>query len=114
MSRVLVIFASPPGSSARDGIDAALAALAYDHSVSVMLVGNGVCLVAPGQQPQLHGVPDLARGLAALIHHGVDEVLVSAACLRVRGIAVSGVAVRALESAELVALIAEHRHVICF
>lgn len=114
MRRVLVILASPPGSSARDGIDAALAAVAYDHPVSVMLVGDGVSLVVPSQQPQLHGQPDLLRGLAALVHHGVDEVIASAACLRARGVGETGIALRALESPQLAACIAEYRHVLSF
>lgn len=114
MSRVLVVLTSPPGSSARDGIDAALAAVAYDHLVSVMLVGDGVSLVVPGQQSQLYGQPDLLRGLAALIHHGVDEVIASAACLRARGIGETGIALRALESPQLAACFAEYRHVFSF
>lgn len=111
MSSVLIVIASGLGASARDAIDAALAAIAYEHRVSVLLIGDGVSLLAPNQAPDRHGLPDLARGLAALLHHGAETLAASAQCLRERGITATAVAAAALTRADIANLIAGHRHV---
>lgn len=111
MSRMLIVIASGLGSSVRDAIDAALAAIAYEHRVSVLLIGDGVTLLAPNSEPDRHGLADLARGLAAVLHHGAEVVAASAQCLRERGITETAVEAAALPSADIAALIAGHRHV---
>lgn len=111
MNSLLVVIASALGASARGGIDAALAALAYEHPVSILLVGDGVSLLAKDQQPEQHGLADLARGLAALLHHGALEIGVSAPCLQQRGITATAVAARLLDPEALSAWISEFRHV---
>lgn len=111
MNSVLIVIASGLGASARDGIDAALAAIAYEHRVSVLLIGDGVSLLAPNQSPDCHGLPDLARALAALVHHGVEAVAASAECLRERGITTTAVDAAALFRADIAALVCGHRHV---
>jgi sulfur relay (sulfurtransferase) DsrF/TusC family protein len=111
MTGLLVIIASGSGMSARDGIDAALAAIAYEHSVSVLLVADGVCLLSAQRRPETQGLPDLARGLAALLHHGAVTIAASSECMRLRGISDSAVAVQGLGTDELSALMAGHRHV---
>jgi sulfur relay (sulfurtransferase) DsrF/TusC family protein len=111
MSPVLIVIASGLGAAARDGIDAALAAIAYEHRVAVLLTGDAVALLTPHQAPERHGLPDLARGLAALLHHGIESLSVSADCLRDRGITSTTVEAAALSRAGIAALIAGHRHV---
>ncbi len=111
MTAVLVIIASAGGMSARDGIDAALAAIAYEHSVSVLLIADGVCLLSAQHRPEMQGLPDLARGLAALLHHGAATIAASSECMRVREIFDVAVAVQRLGANELSVLISGHRHV---
>jgi sulfur relay (sulfurtransferase) DsrF/TusC family protein len=111
MTGVLVVIASAGGMSSRDGIDAALAAIAYEHSVSVLLIADGVCLLSALHKPDAQGLPDLARGLDALLHHGAVAIAASSECMRVRGISNPAVAVQRLGADGLSALIAGHRHV---
>jgi tRNA 2-thiouridine synthesizing protein C len=114
MNRVLIVIASAAGASARDGVDAALAAIAYEHQVAVLLIGDGVGLAIRHQQPERHGVPDLTRALAALIHHGVDAIWVSQNCLNVRGIVEIAIVARRLEAKEIPVVISEYSHVLRF
>jgi tRNA 2-thiouridine synthesizing protein C len=114
MNRVLIVIASSAGASARDGVDAALAAIAYEHPVAVLLIGDGVGLAIPHQRPEQHGLPDLTRALAALIHHGVEAIWVSQNCLSLRGIADIAIVARRLEAKEIPVVISEFRHVIRF
>ena len=114
MSKILVLIADCAGASAREGVDAALAALAYEHVVSVLLVGDGVTLVADQQSPLRHGTADLSRMLAACVHHGVEMLAASEACLDARGIKVTQPAVHRIKSAMLSSLIGDHDHVLRF
>lgn len=86
MAHLLVRFAraAQAGAAARDGIDLALAALAYEHHVSVLFEGDGVGLLACA-----NATAELAwtRGFAALSLHGVARVGVDAEALARRGLA---------------------------
>lgn len=68
MARVLVVFreGSAHAGRVRDGIDLALAALAFDHEVRVLFTGAGTAL--------LHEEGELAANLRALSYHGATAV----------------------------------------
>jgi len=111
MSRVLILIASAPGAAARDGVDAALAAIAYGHEVAILLVGDAVTATAGGQSPQRHGVPDLSRALAACLHHGAVALAASAHCLSVRGIVPSLAGLQQMDAGTMSNWIGAHAHV---
>lgn len=71
MPRIVLLFAQGPdaGGAARDGLDAGLAALAFDHDLRVLFDGAGVSLLRPLHAPG-EGLPDWRRGLRALPLHG--------------------------------------------
>lgn len=87
MSRILVLFrhAAHDRGRARDGLDAALAALAFEHAVDVLFVGAGVGLLrdaAQGSALQRDWTP----GLRALPRHGVERVGADAEALAAHGL----------------------------
>jgi sulfur relay (sulfurtransferase) DsrF/TusC family protein len=110
---VLVVITAAAGARARDGLDAALAALAFEHRLSLLLLGDGVSALAPDQRPAAHGQADIGRGVAALAHHGAEAIAADAAALAARGIAAPA-GVRVLGADEIAPWIAEHRHVFRF
>jgi len=112
---VLIIFASAPwrGGRTRDGLELALALLAFDHPLGVLFVEDGVQLLVPGQNPGPSGLAEVVRGLHALPHHGAAAMVASAACLRRRGITDTGLPVARLETAALGQFIKGFGHVHC-
>ena len=78
MSRVLIVISSFPSARARSGIDAALAAIAFDHEVRLLLIADGIHLLNTVAQGLAHGIPELCKNLSAVLHHGAEELLVAA------------------------------------
>lgn len=113
MSRVLVMFTASAqhGGRTRDGIDLALALLAFDHQVGVLFIDDGVGMLVPDQATAVLGLPDCSRALAALAHHGAFPVAASADCLVARGIGATAIEVERLETAALASFLAEFEHV---
>jgi tRNA 2-thiouridine synthesizing protein C len=90
MARILVRFAhGPHGTSrARDGLDATLAMLAWDHRVRVLFEADGVGLLVAGQDPAAAEGKDWTRAFRALALHGVEAVGIDAEALASRGLSV--------------------------
>ncbi len=88
MARILVRFAhGPHGTSrARDGLDATLAMLAWDHCVRVLFEADGVGLIVASQDPAAAGAREWTRGFRALALHGVEAVGIDAEALALRGL----------------------------
>ena len=74
MSRVLVVFQHGPYGCLRprEGLDFALAAVAYEHRVRVLFVGAGLELLRRGQDPQSIAQNPYTQGFRALSLHGVE------------------------------------------
>lgn len=87
MARLLLLFSHgpDPGGAARDGLDAGLAALAFDHGLSVLFEGAGVTLLRPAHAPG-EGLPDWRRALRTLPLHGAAPVGADAAALAAHGL----------------------------
>lgn len=86
MARVLLVFSQgpDPGGASREGLDAGLAALAFDHRLAVLFEGPGVALLRP-VHPAGDGLPDWRRGLRTLPLHGAAAVGVDADALAAHG-----------------------------
>jgi tRNA 2-thiouridine synthesizing protein C len=83
MARILLLFTQGPdaGGAAREGLDAGLAALAFDHELGVLFEGAGVALLRPPHPPGA-GLPDWRRGLRTLPLHGAAAIGADAGALR--------------------------------
>ncbi len=88
MRRLLFLFRCGPAESERlrDGLDAALAALALDCTVSALFVDDGVFALVRGQDPGGTLQRNRSAGLGALVAHGAEALLVDAAALAERGL----------------------------
>jgi tRNA 2-thiouridine synthesizing protein C len=82
MKRVLILFShgAHDGGAARDGLDAGLATLAFDHPLAVLFEGAGVTLLRP-RGASAGGLTHWLRGLRALPLHGAAPIGVDAAAL---------------------------------
>jgi len=92
--------------------DFALAALAFEHEVSIAVLGARVRQLATTGGPG--PVAEDARAFRALAHHGLRELLVSDEDLRAHGLAAHDLAVPVsiLGAVDLAARIAAHPAVV--
>jgi sulfur relay protein TusC/DsrF len=88
MAQILVVVDADPyaGWRATETLDLALAALAFEHEVSVLFVGSGVHCLVPAQRPHDLALRDVASGFRALLAHGVTRVGAAERALRDHGL----------------------------
>lgn len=86
--QIAIVFRQPPyGSSfAREALDTAMAAAAFDQKVSLVFIGDGVWQLLANQQPQAIGQRSLEKQLATLPLYDVDRLYADAAALSQRGL----------------------------
>ena len=105
---VLIICRDAPHGSGRlrDALDTAMAFGAFEQRVSLLLLGDAVLLLAPGQQSPA-GERNLVKLAGALPDYGIEPVLVAAEALRDRALDPSALALPAepLDDAGIAALI---------
>ena len=113
-AHLLVVLRSDPQASPRavEARDLALAALAFEQRVSLLLLGDGVEWLRPGQDPGAIGREELLPGLRALVHHGLERLAVVREDLAERALDAAALALPAtvLARAELPAFLAGHDH----
>ena len=88
MAEILLIFRRGPhdGLRSREGLDAALAALAFDHPLSVLFDSAGATLLRPAVDCADAGLSAWTMGLGALPLHGIRRCGVSEHALAVHGL----------------------------
>jgi sulfur relay protein TusC/DsrF len=115
---LLVVLRADPHASLRalEARDFALAALAFEQRVSLLLLGDGVDLLRPGQDARGIGQDDALPGFRALVHHGLERIAVVSDELAKRGLDLGALAlpVVPLERAGLPAFLAGHDHCVGF
>jgi tRNA 2-thiouridine synthesizing protein C len=115
---VLVVLRADPHASLRaiEARDFALAALAFEQRVSLLLMGEGVGLLRPGQDPAGIGREDLLPGLRALLHHGLERLAVVSEDLAERGLEPGGLALPTVlvDRHGLPGFLAAHDHCVGF
>ena len=89
--RMLFIFARAPYGTiyAQEALDILLVGAAYDQSVSVALIDDGVFQLKRGQNPAKSRMKQFTRAYGALDDFGVEEVLIESESLQLRGMNVS-------------------------
>jgi sulfur relay (sulfurtransferase) DsrF/TusC family protein len=114
MSRILVVLRSAPGPRAREAVDVCLAALAYEHDVSILLIAAGVLALKAVPASAGSTLPDLPRALEACRHHGLGRLAASQSCLLERALVCDIADVELLAAPAIGLLIEEHAHVLSF
>ena len=115
---VLVLLRADPHASLRavEARDFALAALAFEQRVSLLLMGDGVGILRPGHDPAGIGGEDLLPGLRALLHHGLDRLVVVSEDLAERGLRPDTLALPTtlVDRQGLAGFLASHDHCVGF
>jgi tRNA 2-thiouridine synthesizing protein C len=116
--RFLFICRRPPyGSSlAREALDVALAAAAFDQPVAMLFLGDGVLQLLPQQKADAIDQKPLDKQLGALPLYDIDQLYVDADALQARKLSLADLAQPAqpLSVAEITALMAVHDVVLGF
>lgn len=87
MNTLIVVDSAPYGSfRCREALDMALAMAAFDQPVSLLLRGNAVNWLRPGQEPAAIEQKNLARNLGVAPIYGVNQILAEARSLEDHGI----------------------------
>lgn len=115
---VLLLFThSPYGSSlAKAGLDVALATAAFEQTVDVLFLGDGVLQLHPEQDSHELGIKNLSRQLASLPLYDIDCVYVDAeAATRYNmDLSKAPLATRSLCSKEMHELMTAYDHLLGF
>ncbi len=116
--RIAVVCRQPPyGSSlAREALDAAMAAAAFDQQVSLIFLGDGVWQLCRRQRAEAIGQRSLEQQLATLPLYDVDRLYADADALRQRGLGSGDLSlpVEALDGDAIAALLRRQDVVLSF
>tara|TARA_R110001599_G_scaffold353512_1_gene593481 strand:+ start:83134 stop:83505 length:372 start_codon:yes stop_codon:yes gene_type:complete len=116
-SLLLLIRHSPYGSSlARASIDVALAAAAFDQTVSLLFLGDGVLQLLPDQDTATGGLRNMGKLLASLPLYDIEQVYVDAEAAARYQLDLHGapVATQALDREAMSRLLSSHDHLLGF
>ncbi|WP_421863000.1 sulfurtransferase complex subunit TusC [Motiliproteus sp.] len=104
------------GLNAREGLDAALTAAAFEAPLSLLFVGDGVYQLLREQQPTQLPAKDLSKTLPALAMYDIERLYVAAHDLQLRGIKPEQlvVEVELLDDEQAAQLFHQHRHILSF
>jgi tRNA 2-thiouridine synthesizing protein C len=114
--KLLFVLRRPPqaGFRVRETLDLILTAAAFDQSVSLLFLDDGVYQLKRGQHPEVVGLPPVVPMLEALDLYDVHEVLAERESLTERGLAADDLAIpaRAIARSAVAGLVAAHDQVI--
>jgi tRNA 2-thiouridine synthesizing protein C len=114
---LVVLRHSPYGSGlSRSGIDAALAAGAFEQSVNVLFLGAGVLQLIPEQDASTIGSKNIGKNIASLPLYDIETFWVDAQATARFGIdpQVLPPQARLLDRDALRALMCNHQHLLSF
>lgn len=118
MKKMLIVFRHGPHGSAggREGLELALAALAFDQSVDALFMGDGVLLLRHGQDTAATRLKDYAPGFRALLQHGLGRAAVVGEDMASRGMVAGDLQLAAerIDAKQAGSWIAEHDFCIAF
>ncbi len=116
-SFLIVCRRAPYGSSyAREALDAALAAAAFDQSVAMLFLGDGVAQLLAAQHGERIGQKTHDKQLSALPLYDIETLYVDAEALQARQLNAADLIlpVQSLSVPEISALLAKHDVVLEF
>ena len=121
--KILIICRRAPYGNplARAGLDAVLAAAAFEQDANVLFMDDGVWQLLPGQAPDAIGRKSLRAIIQSLPLYGIETLHADGASLAARGIAAKELAggepplrIETLSATALPSFIQGHRHIISF
>jgi tRNA 2-thiouridine synthesizing protein C len=116
-SLLITLRHAPYGNSlSRAGLDLALAAAAFEQDVAVLLLGDGVLQLLPGQEATGIGLRNQGKTLASLPLYDVETVYADAGALQRHGIPHTALPaiVKPLDTDAIQALLAGSDHLLGF
>lgn len=109
MKSLLLISRQSPygGSYAHEALDIALSAAAFDISVSLLFMDDGVYQLLKGQQPMHNHTKKLESVLSALPLYDINDLWVERESMTARGVASDALSqpAKPIASAEIAALV---------
>lgn len=110
----LFVFRHSPygGPQAKEGIDALLAAAAFDQPIALLFLGDGVYQLQPDQQPK--GQKNHGKMLKALEMYDVDKVYADERSIQLRNLKSLCIDAQILGADEVQSLIASAKTVLSF
>lgn len=116
--RYLIIFRHPPygESFAREALDVALAAAAFDQPVALLFFGDGVTQLLNAQNSHAINEKSLEKQLSALPLYDINTIYVDAHALQQRGFSLADLSLPAqpVGDSEINSLLASHDIVLNF
>jgi len=114
---LIVCRRAPYGDSyAREALDVALAAAAFDQGVALLFLGDGVAQLVNAQNSAAIGEKSFEKQLSALPLYDVDTLYADADALQRRGLSANDFSLPAqlVDAQEIAALLASHDVVLNF
>lgn len=116
--RYLIICRRPPygESYAREALDVALAAAAFDQPVTLLFLGDGVMQLLKAQDTIAIGEKSFEKQLSALPLYDIDTMYIDAHALNQRGFTIADLSLstQTVSENEIVALVKNHDVVLNF
>ncbi|MFZ2289390.1 MAG: sulfurtransferase complex subunit TusC [Halopseudomonas yangmingensis] len=115
MKSLLIISRQPPSQhAAREALDVALAAAAFDVPVGLLFMDDGVLQLRQGQDAPAIGLKSLAANLQALPVFGVEDIMVCDHSLAERGMRAQPLLlpVRRVDASEIAVLLEHYQRII--
>lgn len=116
--RYLIICRRPPygESYAREALDVALAAAAFDQPITLLFLGDGVAQLLNAHDSAAIGEKSFEKQLSALPLYDINSIYVDAAALQQRGLTAADLSLpaQAMSDAEIIALLKNHDLVLNF
>jgi tRNA 2-thiouridine synthesizing protein C len=110
--RYVFVMRHPPhaGWRLQETLDQLLTTAAFDQSVTVLWLDQGVYQLSKHQQPACMGLPDTAAALTALPLYGVEQLFVEQESLAASGLALDDLVLplRCLPRSQVNALLQQH------
>lgn len=114
---LLVLRHSPYASQiAREALDAALTAAAFEVPISLLFINDGVYQLLCEQHPEILQVKNLSKTLPALALYDIDRIYAAQSCLETRGLCSTPLVVEAeiLDDKAVALLFHQHQHILSF
>lgn len=108
---------APYGESyAREALDMALAAAAFDQTIALLFLGDGIGQLLNAQDSVAIGEKSFEKQISALPLYDINSIYVDAAALQQRGLSAADLSLpaQAVDDTEIAALLKNHDIVLNF